>query len=406
MALSILNNIPSLMAQNELAVTNSNLQKTLFQLASGSRINSGADDAAGMAIANGLQANIMALQQSSTNANNAVGNLQVADGALGQVTNLLDRAVTLATEASNTGLTSSQASALDNEYTAIKNEINQIGATTTFNGTAVFTTTPVAAFMSDGTTAGTPSTPIEVTPGALSSTAIGLGGVASGTLSAISNFSNGDTITIGPSGQQTTYTFVTTLPSSGGAGDVLLGSTTAASLQHLNEAINSGANAGTDYIATATAPPVTATAVTNSTLTVAAKQGGTGGNSILVLSSDASVATWNGAGGSSTLSGGSAGASLTSTTSAQSALTSINQAIAQVAAQRGALGAGINQLQAAVNVANVQVQNITSSEDSITAADIPTLVANLNKYNILEQTGIAALAQANSNQQAVLKLLQ
>lgn len=406
MALSILNNIPSLMAQNELAVTNSNLQKTLFQLASGSRINSGADDAAGMAIANGLEANIMALQQSTTNANNAVGNLQVADGALGQVTNLLDRAVTLATEASNSGLTGSQASALDNEYTAIKNEINQIGATTTFNGTQVFTSTPVAAFMSDGTTAGTPSTPISVTPGALSSTAIGLGGVASGTLSAISNFTAGDTITIGPTGQQTTYTFRSGSVSA--AGDVLIGGTTAASLQHMYEAINGGANAGTDYIATATSPnpAVTATAVTSSTVTVAARAGGTAGNNILVLSSDAAVATWNGAGGSSALSGGSAGASLTTTASAQTALASINSALAQVAAQRGALGAGINQLQAAVNVANVQVQNITSSEDSITAADIPTLVANLNKYNILEQTGIAALAQANTHQQAVLKLLQ
>jgi len=406
MALSILNNIPSLMAQNELSITNSNLQKTLFQLASGSRINSGADDAAGMAIANGLQANIMALQQSSINANNAVGNLQVADGAEGQVTNLLDRAVTLATEASNSGLTTGQAQALDTEYTAIKNEINQIGANTTFNGTAVFTSTPVAAFMSDGTAAGTPTTPISVTLGALTATSIGLGGVATGTLSAISNFSNNDTITVGPTGQQTTYTFVTTLPGVGGAGDVLLGANAAASLQHLYEAINSGANAGTDYIATASAPPVTATAVTGSTLTLAATEGGVAGNSIDVLSSDAAVATWNGAGGSSTLSGGSAGADLLSTASAQSALTSITNAIAQVAATRGAIGAGINRLQAAVNVTNVQLQNITSSEDSITAADIPSLVANLNKYNILEQTGISALAQANTNQQAVLKLLQ
>ncbi len=411
MALSILNNIPSLMAQNELAVTNSFLQKTLFQLASGSRINSGADDAAGMAIANGLQANIMALQQSSINANNAVGNLQVADGAMGQVTNLLNRAVTLATEASNSGLTTQQASALDTEYTAIKNEIDQIGTNTTFNGTAVFTSTPVAAFMSDGTAAGTPTTPISVTPGALSSTAIGLGGVATGTLSAISNFSNGDTITIGPTGQQTTYTFKSGSVSA--AGDVLIGSggtaaqNVAASLQHLYEAINGGANAGTDYVATAASPnpEVTATAVTGSTLTVVAKQGGTAGNSIDVISSNAAVATWGGV-GSSTLTGGSAGASLTSATSAQSALTSITNAIAQVAATRGALGAGINRLQAAVSVTNVQLQNITSSEDSITAADIPSLVANLNKYNILEQTGISALAQANTNQQAVLKLLQ
>lgn len=82
MSLSILNNPASLVAENQLNVTSSNLQSTLFQLSSGSRINSGADDAAGLAIADGLQANITALTQSARNANDGVGKLQVADGAL------------------------------------------------------------------------------------------------------------------------------------------------------------------------------------------------------------------------------------------------------------------------------------------------------------------------------------
>ena len=81
MALSVLNNIASLSAENQLSITNANLQSTLYQLSSGSRINSGADDAAGLAIANGLQANITALTQSARNANDGVGMLQVADGA-------------------------------------------------------------------------------------------------------------------------------------------------------------------------------------------------------------------------------------------------------------------------------------------------------------------------------------
>lgn len=75
MSLSILNNPASLVAENQLNVTSSNLQSTLFQLSSGSRINSGADDAAGLAIADGLQANITALTQSARNANDGVGKL-------------------------------------------------------------------------------------------------------------------------------------------------------------------------------------------------------------------------------------------------------------------------------------------------------------------------------------------
>src|ERR1700683_3691827 len=105
MSLSVLNNIPSLVAQNNLAVTNTNLQNTLFQLSSGSRINSGADDPAGLSIADGLQSNIMELTQATQNVTNVVGMLQTAEGALSQVTTLLNRAVTLATEAGNSGLT-------------------------------------------------------------------------------------------------------------------------------------------------------------------------------------------------------------------------------------------------------------------------------------------------------------
>src|SRR3984957_14334429 len=104
MPISILNNISSLTAENSLSNTQMNLQKTLTQLSTGLRINSGSDDAAGLSIANGMQANIAALTQSAQNATNGIGMLQTADGALSQVTTLLSRAVTLATEASNGGL--------------------------------------------------------------------------------------------------------------------------------------------------------------------------------------------------------------------------------------------------------------------------------------------------------------
>src|ERR1700745_3396398 len=115
MALGVLNNINAINAQNNLANTQASLSKTLQQLSSGSRINSGADDAAGLSLANGLQAASSALSQSAKNASEGVDFLQVADGALAQVTSLLNRAVTLATEASNGTLNSSQWEATDAE---------------------------------------------------------------------------------------------------------------------------------------------------------------------------------------------------------------------------------------------------------------------------------------------------
>src|SRR5487761_2134307 len=138
MALGVLNNLSAIYAGNNLTNTNNSLQTVLRQLSSGSKINSGADDAAGLSLVNGLQANSTALKQSATNATEGVGLLQVADGALAQVTNLLNRAVTLATEASNGTLNSSQAAAANQEYQSILSEINNIGSTSSYNGVAVF----------------------------------------------------------------------------------------------------------------------------------------------------------------------------------------------------------------------------------------------------------------------------
>lgn len=282
MAISILNNIPALAAQNQLSLTQASLQTTLFRLSSGSRINSGADDAAGLAIANGLQANVTALNQSSQNANDGMGQLQVVDGSLSQVTNLLNRAVTLATEASNGTVTATQATALDNEFSKIKSEITSIGSNTDFNGSNVFTSSTTSIFLSD----------------------------------ASNNYSIG--ITVG-------------------------------------------------------------------TLSASSIQGGSTSGLVSVnLSTD----------------------SLTTTATAATALTDINSAITNVASKRGEVGATINQLQAASNVISTQVQNLTSAENGITAADIPAEIGNLSRLNILNQTGMSALAQANSAQQSVLRLLQ
>src|SRR5580698_6771094 len=138
MSLGVLNNLSAVYAENNLNNSNTSLNTVLQQLSSGSKINSGADDAAGLSLVDGLQANQQALTQSQTNAQEGVGLLQVADGALSQVTNLLNRAVTLATEASNGTLNSTQDTAANQEYQSILSEVSNIGSTTTYNGNVVF----------------------------------------------------------------------------------------------------------------------------------------------------------------------------------------------------------------------------------------------------------------------------
>ena len=97
---------------------------------------------------------------------------------------------------------------------------------------------------------------------------------------------------------------------------------------------------------------------------------------------------------------------LSPSATAQTALADIYTAVADVAAQRGYLGSQINDLNAVSSVESTQSTNITSAENGITATDYGAASSNLSKFEILSQTGISALAQANSVQQEVLKLLQ
>ena len=171
MALGVLNNLSAIYAENNLNNTNNSLQTVLQQLSSGSKINSGADDAAGLSLVNGLEANQTALMQSETNATEGVGLLDVADGALSQVTNLLDRAVTLATESSNGTLNSTQEAAANQEYQSILSEINNIGSTTTYNQESVFAGNTIAIYTGDSSSTGSSIDNLYIRP--LSSSNVG-----------------------------------------------------------------------------------------------------------------------------------------------------------------------------------------------------------------------------------------
>ncbi len=186
MSLSILTNVAGLTAQNSLETNQMSLNQTLQALSTGKRINSGADDPAGLAIANGLQANVTALTQSVRNATDGVGMLQVADGALSQITTLLNNAVSLATESATGTVSDSQRGALQAEFASIQTEITNIGQNTTYNGQAIFGSgNSLAVYMSDSSGAGT--TTVTVNLATVNSSNLG---TASGSTTPISIASN------------------------------------------------------------------------------------------------------------------------------------------------------------------------------------------------------------------------
>ena len=458
MSIGVLNNLSAIYAANNLNKTSSSLNQVLQQLSSGSKINSGADDAAGLSLVNGLQANATALTQSATNASEGVGLLKVADGALSQITNLLNRAVTLATEASNGTLNTTQLSAANQEYQSLMAEISNIGQTTTYNQQQVFSGKTVSIYTGDSSTTGASldnlnlrqisSSSVGDSGGAMSyaggqdnvfinlSTAtknaqstdtLAAGGTTSMTVTyLVAGTTNTATTTISVTGANNTaqgmidainnaglgltasFGTATTagaaaVAAAGGAanasetgiiisGSVGVGTTPTQAGYHVGLSQDTTANA-TDLIYDSSA---------GQTLTT-----GTPSTTSSSLTQDVSATS-----GIATMSyTDSAGVDLSSTdlssqTNAQSALTLLNAAISAVSSMDGYIGAQINTLNAISQVMTTQVENVTAAENAIQATDYASATSNMSKFEILSQTGIAALAQANSVQQEVLKLLQ
>jgi flagellin len=134
MGLRISTNVASLNAQKNLQFTQRGLDKSLAKLSSGYRINQAADDAAGLAMSEQLKGKIRGLKQAARNANDGISLVQVAEGGLNEVSNMLIRLRELAVQASSDTIGDTERKFLDVEYQQLKSEIQRIAEVTTFNG--------------------------------------------------------------------------------------------------------------------------------------------------------------------------------------------------------------------------------------------------------------------------------
>jgi len=139
--MSVINtNVKSIMAQNALTTNNRSLGKAMEQLSTGKRINSAADDAAGLAISSRMTAQIRGLNQGVRNANDAVSMIQTAEGATKEITNMLERMRELAVQAANDTYGSDDRAAIGVEVTQLKDEIDRIATNTEWNGRKILGT--------------------------------------------------------------------------------------------------------------------------------------------------------------------------------------------------------------------------------------------------------------------------
>ena len=281
MGLRINSNLAALNAQRNLSRSQLDLERSLDRLSSGLRITRAGDDAAGLALSENLRAQIRGLSQAQRNANDGISVIQTAEGALNEISNILIRLRELAVQSASTaGVSNSERSFLQNEFSSLQSEVTRIAQATQFGGRTLL----------DGSLSGTNNSLVFQV------------GIFNN--SAVDRFS------------------------------LDIGSATASGLS--------------------------------------------------IKNTDAAVST---------------------ATAAQNALATIDTALTSLSTVRGNLGAAQNRLQSTINNLAVSIETLSAANSRIRDVDVAAETAALTRAQVLQQAGIAVLAQANVSSQVALTLL-
>ncbi len=404
---------------NALSKNERAMSQAMERLSTGVRINSAGDDAAGLAISSRMTSQINGLNMAVRNANDAISMVQTEDGALIEVTNMLQRMRELAVQAASGTNSSTDRTALDTEFSALASQIQAIGSNTQWNGSDI----------------------IDGTPGTSGAVSFQVGANASQSVShtfadiEVANAGNGDAHTAVAT--TTTGTSVSTMVFGGDTGDngfatgdsvtfsvnsvaysgkvttVASGAITGITLHGASAETKSGTSDATSIAATTLgtagsgAITFAFSAANTFTLTTATSEAG------VDLLSTAYVTTFNDGVGTASrgsvttgLTAGAVYADISTSAGADSALKTIDQILTDINTARASSGATINRLEyAADNLANVS-QNTSASRSRILDADYASETTELARTQIIQQAGTAMLSQANQQAQSVLALLK
>jgi flagellin len=389
--ISIQTNYASMVGANNLNVNNNFQTSTIEALTSGYRINSSGDDPAGLAVANQYSSDVAQLTQGIINANSGVSTLQIVDGGMSNISTMLDRMQTLATESAS-GTFAGNRATVNAEFQTLQTEIdreaNNIGLGTSNSSNAG----TLSVFIGGGSSLANSQVAItNLTKVDANTLGVGAGVDVLGAMQATTNFGNLAMTGSGAllAGTSQTFAFIgvgstgiqtVTATVAGGSAGI----TGQQALTSLNAQLNPyGIQATSDANGNLEFESVYGNAFT---VTSAAAVGGTG---LAAAAATTSATT------------GTAG-----TADALAAVNAINTAITNLGTAQGAVGAGENDLNYAIGLATSQSTNFSSAESQIRDADVATEASNLTKAQVLQQAAVAAMAQANSAPQALLKLLQ
>lgn len=398
MGMSINTNVVSINAQRNLGLSGNSLATSMQRLSSGLRVNSAKDDAAGLAIAERMNTQVKGLAVASRNANDGISLAQTAEGALGKVGDMLQRMRELAVQSGNATNSKTDREALQAELKQLRDEVDRVAKTTSFNGSKLLDGSFTGAVFQVGANSGD-----NITVGALANTkASELGNATYGTVAGIAaagvKQSALEAITQGA---------ITISITGAGGGDAVKveiaqdeNATEDEALGRVLAAINSK-TADTGVIAFLEDDEIHFRATQGDGEDVGDVEIDTGGD---ITGLD--LAT----GGVTLVTGDNAkgidGIDIGTQKGAWEALQHIDSAINKVNTARGELGAIQTRFEKTVENIDIQNENLTAARGRVVDADFAKETANLSRTQILQQAGTAMVAQANQLPQQVLSLLR
>ena len=412
MALTINTNVVSINAQRNLSLSGSQLGTAMQRLSSGLRVNSAKDDAAGLAIAERMNAQARGLTVAARNANDGISLAQTAEGALGKVGDMLQRMRELAVQSANATNSSTDRAALQAEVSQLVSEIDRVAKTSSFNGQKLLDGSFAGGVFQVGSAAGDNIT---------------VGGIANAKSSELSTITY-NALTVGGIPVVASGTYVATTAD-------LTFTTTGTGGQTINLGKLAAAGSTTERLGQIAAAINAKTA--DSGVTAFLSQD-TGGTYTLSVMSEKPFGTFGGltaalqnvgatAGPTVTINGAGTAAAITDATAvtiagtnlkgidqlkvdtqanAWVALKKIDNAIDQINSSRADLGALQTRFEKSIENIDIMNENISAARGRIVDADFAAETASLSRTQILQQAGTAMVAQANQLSQGVLSLLQ
>jgi len=393
-------NLASLYAQNNLSNAQNNLAQSVMRLSSGLRINSAKDDAAGLAISQSMQGQILSVNQSRRNLNDATNLIQVADTSMGTIQEMLLRIKQLGTQGYDGSLSASQRTQIVDEINELNTEINNTATRTKFNGNSLIANTV-------GVSGGTAVAGLTLTDGTLTQV------TATGAKAQTYTITN-------PSGAVVTLTGADNVAQS-----LTITGVTASGTYDLNfdqlgiklsYVVQSSGNAtASDIAGDLDTKTVIVTGTAPADLTF---QGGSDTGTPNIVTYDAINIKTDGSAGVmsamtdlgtiiATLNGYNNSTAQATWASAFSTLgTRVDASIDLVSEQRSVMGALINRIAYISTNLEAQSTNLQSSKSAITDTDFAAETAKLTKGQIMQQAATAMLAQANQMPNVVLSLLK